>query len=268
MGTLTGEAAASYAAFAPFYDRFTAHHEYDAWTAHLEAAAVEHGLTGKRHLDVACGTGKSFLPFLERGYLVTACDISAEMLVEARAKAPEATIEQWDMRELPVLGSFDLVTCLDDSLNYLLEPGEFEEALVGLARNLAPDGVCLFDLNTLSAYRTDFAEDEAVVVDDVVFLWRGETDPELEPDSLAEARIEIFEPTGDDIYRRTVSRHPQRHHSPATVMAALESAGLRCAGAYAQALDGSLGPGGEREPTHKTVYAAKHVDPERGRGVS
>ncbi len=157
METATSEAAESYASLAPFYDRFTAHHDYESWTAHLEAAAIEHGLAGRAHLDVACGTGKSFLPFLKRGYRVTACDISAEMLAAARAKAPEATIERWDMRELPVLGRFDLVTCLDDSLNYLLEVGDLESALAGLARNLAPDGVCLFDLNTLSAFRTDFA---------------------------------------------------------------------------------------------------------------
>jgi SAM-dependent methyltransferase len=245
-------------AVAPFYDRFTANHDYEAWTSHLEAVAIKHGLKGSRLLDVACGTGKSFAPFLRRGYEVTACDISAEMLIEARAKTPQATLERWDMRELPMLGRFDLVTCLDDSLNYLLEVEEFEAALRGISRNLAPGGVCLFDLNTLSAYRTDFASDEVSVVEGILFLWRGETDSDLASGSVAQASIKVFEPTSENLYRRTTTRHLQRHHPPEAVFTALRSVGLECVGAYAQVLDGSLETGGEDEPTHKTVYAVRH----------
>lgn len=258
MSIATDEAVASYASFAPFYDRFTADHDYEAWTGHLEAAAIAHGLAGKRLLDVACGTGKSFIPFLGRGYEVTACDISGEMLVEARGKAPEATLERWDMRELPTLGRFDLVTCLDDSLNYLLEVDELEAALRGLARNLAPGGVCLFDLNTLPAYRKDFASDEVSTVDGVVFLWHGEADPDLAPGSVAQASIEVFEPSSEPLYRRTTTRHVQRHYSPETVFAVLREIGLDCVGDYAQVLDGSLDVGGEEEATHKSVYVVRH----------
>ena len=44
---------------------------YPSWTATLERLAVRHGLAGRRLLDVGCGTGKSFLPFLARGYDVS-----------------------------------------------------------------------------------------------------------------------------------------------------------------------------------------------------
>ena len=44
-------------------------------------------LRGRRLLDVACGTGRSFLPMLERGYDVTACDISPAMAARAREKS-------------------------------------------------------------------------------------------------------------------------------------------------------------------------------------
>src|SRR5919112_1807986 len=91
-------AAEAYRGLAPFYD---------AWTSHLERRARRFGVSGRRLLDVACGTGKSFLPLLERGYEVTGCDISPEMLAEARAKAPGVVLEEADMRELPKLGEFD-----------------------------------------------------------------------------------------------------------------------------------------------------------------
>ena len=66
------------------------------------------------------------------------------------------------MRELPVLGGFDLVTCFDDSLNHLLEEDDLAAALASMAANLEPTGLLLFDLNTLLAYRTTFAADSVV----------------------------------------------------------------------------------------------------------
>src|SRR5690242_123834 len=119
----TNLVVSGYAPLAPFYDQFTAGYDYETWTEALERLARAHGLRGRRLLDVACGTGKSFVPFLNRGYEVTACDISPEMVAAAEAK-PEtlgARLLVADMRELPELGRFDLITCLDDSLNYLLE---------------------------------------------------------------------------------------------------------------------------------------------------
>src|SRR5919198_3641517 len=155
---LSQHARAAYDVIAPHYDDFTAHHDYDKWTASLEALARDCGLQGQRLLDVACGTGKSFLPFLERGYEVVACDISPAMVALAAGKAGgRACVEVHDMRELPRLGAFDLVCCIDDAVNYLLSVEELVAAFSGLARNLAAGGVVLFDANSLMAYRTFFA---------------------------------------------------------------------------------------------------------------
>src|SRR5688572_6001885 len=157
-------ATAAYDAVAPGYDLLTAGYAYDRWTAALEDLARDHGLRGSRLLDVACGTGKSFLPFLDRGYQVTACDVSPAMVGIAAAKAGgRARCEVADMRELPVLGAFDLVTCLGDALNHLPDLGAVEQALTGMAANLAPGGLAVLDLNTLAAYREvpdAVAEDE------------------------------------------------------------------------------------------------------------
>src|SRR4051812_41635818 len=123
MSTAVGHdhARATYDAFAEHYDLFTAHHDYDDWTATIEALARTHGLRGRRLLDVACGTGKSFLPFAPRGYGVTACDIPDAMVAAAARKARGGVrLAIHDMGDLPRLGAFDLVTCLDDAFNYLL----------------------------------------------------------------------------------------------------------------------------------------------------
>ena len=83
------------------------------------AVATRHGLAGNALLDLACGTGNSFLPFERRGFRVTGCDGSAAMLAEAACKAPDVALVHADLRSLGVLGRFDLVTSFDDSLHYM-----------------------------------------------------------------------------------------------------------------------------------------------------
>jgi SAM-dependent methyltransferase len=148
-------AEVAYEQIAPVYDDFTAHHNYPEWIDALLKLGAAHGLRGDAVLDVGCGTGKGFMPLVELGWKVTAADISPSMVELARTKAgPAVRIEVADMRELPLYGSFDLVLCLDDAINYLHSADELERALRGMAANLAPDGLLIFDSNTLTTYRT------------------------------------------------------------------------------------------------------------------
>ncbi len=182
----------AYQAIAPVYDDFTAHHDYELWLGQLLPKVEAHGLEGKRLLDVGCGTGKSFIPMLERGWEVTACDISASMVELARAKVGErAALSVADMRELPVFGEFDLVFCLDDAVNYLFDVGELERALTGMRRNLAPTGLLMFDVNTLQTYRTFFTEEVEVERDGLRLRWHGRSTADAEPRSIAEASFEV-----------------------------------------------------------------------------
>jgi SAM-dependent methyltransferase len=154
-----GHAEIAYEAMAPVYNDFTAHHDYRLMIDVRLALGEAHGLTGNRALDVGCGTGRSFVPLLERGWKVTACDISPAMVELARTRArPAVRVEVADMRELPRYGSFDLVYCLDDAVNYLLSAAELENALRAMAANLAPEGILIFDSNTLTTYRDFFGE--------------------------------------------------------------------------------------------------------------
>src|SRR5579862_4104305 len=159
-----GSAAEAYDTLAPAYDVLTADYCHEVWLAEIERTARAYGLRGSRVLDIACGTGKSFLPLAEMGYAITACDISSRMIEIARAKAPEAAICVEDMRELPRLGRFDLVTCLDDAVNYLLTEDALEGFFDGVGRNMAPAGIAVFDVNSLKLYREGFRQDW--IVDD------------------------------------------------------------------------------------------------------
>src|ERR1044071_7627449 len=107
MSDCAADTRRAYDELAAFYDAFTKHHDYDAWTTDLERLARDCGLAGTRLLDVGCGTGKSFLPFRARGWTVAGCDLSAEMVAIATAKAPEVPLAVHDMRRLPTLGRYD-----------------------------------------------------------------------------------------------------------------------------------------------------------------
>ncbi|HEY6731433.1 MAG TPA: class I SAM-dependent methyltransferase, partial [Solirubrobacterales bacterium] len=182
----------AYEAIAPAYDDFTAHHNYDLWLGELMPKLEKHGVPGKRLLDVACGTGKSFLPLLGQGWEVTACDVSPAMIALAREKAGERVeLSVADMRELPVYGEFDVVFCLDDAVNYLLSSEELERALAGMRDNLGPGGLLMFDVNTLETYRTFFAEEVVVEHAGKRMIWRGLTSPDAQPSSIAEASLEV-----------------------------------------------------------------------------
>ena len=249
----------TYERLAPYYDELTREHDYDGWTRNLEEGALRYGVSGRRLFDAACGTGKSFLPFLERGYSVTGCDISAEMVARAAAKAPGADLFVADLRTLGAAGSFDLITCLDDSLNYLIDDGDLEAAFASLALNLADDGVLVFDLNTLSTYRTTFARDMTLDGPDVFLAWRGGCAEDEEPGCVAELVIEAFGETADGLYERVTTRHLQRHHPREDVESALAEAGLHSVGVFGLLPDGSLDSLADDHLHHKLVYYAQRV---------
>jgi SAM-dependent methyltransferase len=227
-------AAEAYDAMAPFYDRFTAHHDYELWVGGLLRLAHGHGLTGTRALDAGCGTGKSFMPLLARGFEVTGCDQSPAMIELAAEKAGAGVaLRCADLRHLDRLGEFDLITCLDDVANYLTEPDDLASALRGLARNLRPGGVLVFDANTLATYRSFFRETFALEAPGLVMLWRGHADESFAPSGLARASLDVFSECQDG-WARATSGHEQRHHSEDTVRRCVADAGLRCLAVYGQ----------------------------------
>jgi SAM-dependent methyltransferase len=257
----TSPALDAYERLAPVYDLLTAGYDHPTWLDALEALAREHGLCGRRLLDVGCGTGKSFLPMLARGYEVSACDVSPAMVELAREKfsaaGESADLFVADMRSLPDTGPVDLITCLDDAVNYLLSAEDLRAALRCMARALAPGGLVVFDVNTLATYRSSFASDFALDGPASFLCWRGEATAGFGPGDVAEAAIEVFEEEDDGRWRRSTSRHVQRHHPRGEVEAAIAAAGLDLVAVRGQARGARLQLQADELEHPKFVYLAK-----------
>ncbi len=254
MGTSCTERA--YATLAPHYDKFTRHHRHEVWLERLETLARTYGLRGRRVLDVGCGTGKSLLPLVRRGYDGAGCDVSAAMLSRARAVLPEVPLHRADMRALPGrIGVFDWITCLDDALNYLLGDDDLARALSSMARRLSAGGLLTFDLNSLSAHRDGFAATWVVEEPGVFLCWegRGCASGPGEPGS---ADISIFERAGG-AWLRHASRHEQRWWGTADVRRACAAAGLALVAVHGQLPGARLQPDVDESTHTKLVYLAR-----------
>jgi SAM-dependent methyltransferase len=245
-------AARAYDAIAPVYDEFTAHHDYELWLGNLLPALNHLGLQGTRLLDVGCGTGKSFLPMLDRGWAVTACDVSPAMLAIAQGKARTgARLFTADMRSLPALGDFDLVWALDDAVNYLLTAADLRLALASMGRNLAPRGLLVFDLNTLATYREFFAETSVVERNGTRMTWHGQARTDAVAGSICEAHFEV---DGGTVPPHI---HRQRHFPESEVRAGLRATRLECLAVFGHGEDAIFQEPLDEARHTKAIYVAR-----------
>ncbi|MFC6591896.1 class I SAM-dependent DNA methyltransferase [Deinococcus lacus] len=213
------------------YDAIMSDVEYEHWADFILSYARDQGLSGPgAALDLACGTGGLTQELLARGWQVTGLDGSEEMLAVARSRLGEtAALVQGDLRTFELGRTFDLVTCVFDSLNNLLTPSELGAAFLRAAAHLRPGGLFAFDLNTRLGVR-DLWEDgqiEGVVplsgTQDVHYHWSHHYDAAAELGVVqALCRIVSEDGTGEEF----AELHRERGYDPAEVAPLLAAAGF------------------------------------------
>jgi len=168
-------------------------------------------------LDIGCGTGQAFPPLLKRGWDICGCDISPAMVTIAKEHfGNQVRLSVADMRRLPTLGSFDLVLAMNDTVNHLLTDRDLHQTMAGVAKNLSPSGLLVFDCNTRALFRElfDAAERRAVERGGRRWIWRGMGEGDLPPPTFrAQISGDSIDPitiTERHFSQREIERHSER----------------------------------------------------------
>lgn len=214
---------------AAVYDAIMADVEYDAWADFVLTYARDGGLQAHTALDLACGTGGFTRELQAAGLETTGLDGSADMLAEARRRVGRVEFVAGDLRSFDLGRTFDLVTCVFDSLNNLLSPEELGAAFRQMYRHLAPGGLLACDLNTRLGVRElwegDAIEGLATTPEgaEVHYHWSHHFDTEAEL-GVVQAFCRCQSPEGE--VQEFVETHRERGYDAPEVAELLRQAGF------------------------------------------
>lgn len=223
----------AYKALAFSYDRLTNDVDYEAVVDFYGQILAREGLHPRTAVDLACGTGSVALLLAQQGLTVTAVDMAPDMLTVACQKAeglknrPLFVCQSLQQLHLP--RGVDLAVCALDSLDYVTDPADCQEAIRRVYRALNPGGIFIFDVNTpekLQAMDGQVFLDED---DDVYCVWRGAFDRQT---NICSYGMDLFQREGA-VWYRSFEEHREYAYSQAQLTNYLKTAGFTQIEVYA-----------------------------------
>jgi len=193
---------AAYERFAAFYD--VVMDDPGPRAQRVDAAIERFRPDAASVLELGCGTG-SILARLTTDAELTGLDRSPGMLAVAARKVPGAALVEGDMSAFDLGRRFDVIACIFDSVNHLLDLASWVALFDCVDLHLSDAGLFVFDVNCVGELRRlgdeppwvyDFDGGTAII--DVTF---AEGDGGL---ALTDWDIRIFE-------RVTGTRHELHH---------------------------------------------------------
>ena len=211
----------SFVELARFYDPIMSHVDYDRW--YLIAGVI--GQLVQRpffHLDAACGTGVLLKKLEINRWQSFGIDLSPSMLRTGRESGRVFPAAAADLRALPFRRCMNYITCLFDSVNFLLQNEDMETGLRSLSEALAPDGILYFDVVTERMVLEHFAGQSWTERNGrLVTTWECEYDRKS---LTAETRIRVNNGPAYTLYERVYEQEE--------VETAAAKAGLRLLGVF------------------------------------
>ena len=235
-----------YEALALSYDRLTNDVNYRATVDFYSDILKREGVSPRTAVDLACGTGSVALLLAGKGMDVIGVDMSEDMLTVAQQKAceldnpPRFICQRLEKLHLP--RGVDLAVCALDSLDYITDPADCEEAIRRIYRVLNPGGIFIFDVNTPQKLR---AMDGQVFLDedeDVYCVWRGEFDRDT---NICSYGMDLFQRHGD-VWHRSFEEHREYAYSEEQLTLYLKKAGFTHIEVYADRRFEAPGEGEQR----------------------
>lgn len=237
---------AAYQSFASVYDLFMDNVPYEEWCEYIKSLLKEYGITDGLVLDLGCGTGKMTRLLSASGYDMIGVDNSEEMLEIARDAEYSVTDGECadtaedaskdilyllqDMREFELFGTVRAVISICDSMNYILDENDLREVFRLVNNYLDPEGIFIFDLNTVYKYQdmlgeTTISENR----DEGSFIWDNYYDKD---EQINQYDLTLFIREKDDLYRKYEETHFQRAYELDIIKQLLMEAGMEFVAAY------------------------------------
>lgn len=225
---------ASYESFARVYDLFMDNIPYEEWCEYLHGLLKCYGVEEGLVLELGCGTGSMTELLAQKGYDMIGVDNSMEMLEIAMEKRDESGNDilylLQDMREFELYGTVGAVVSVCDSMNYITEEEDLLEVFRLVNNYLDPNGVFIFDLNTMFKY-------EELLGDNVIaenreessFIWENWYDEETQ---INEYDLTLFIENEDGLYEKYEETHYQKAYEINRVCELIEEAGMKVEAVY------------------------------------
>ena len=223
----------AYKELAVSYDRLTNDVDYAAVVDFYQKILDREGVKPRTCVDLACGTGSVSVLLAEKGLDVIGVDMSEDMLTVAFDKAsdmenPPRFVCQ-KLQELRLPKGVDLAVCALDSLDYVTDPADCQEAVRRVYKALNPGGIFIFDVNTLEKLRAMDGQVWLDEDDDVFCVWRGEFDEET---NICSYGMDLFQRQGD-VWHRSFEEHREYAYSREQLTVYLKNAGFTHIEVYA-----------------------------------
>ena len=218
----------AYGEFARVYDMFQDNVDYEAWGRWLKQQLASRGITDGLVLELGCGTGTMTELLAEAGYDMIGVDNSEEMLAEAMEKRVESGHDilylLQNMQEFELYGTVRAVVSVCDSMNYIIEEEDLEHVFSLVNNYLDPQGIFLFDMNTIYKYQTMIGDTTiAENRDEGSFIWENSYDEET---GINVYDLTLFLPREDGLYEKCEEEHVQRAYSIETITSTSHSTPL------------------------------------------
>jgi SAM-dependent methyltransferase len=223
----TEEYNKAFSDIAQYYDTLMSYVNYPAWVAYIERLLKYCNISKKTILDLACGTGVCLEIWRHRGYRVIGLDKSFAMLKICKSRFPDDTTDvavvNGDMCGFAFTEKVPIITCLYDSLNYLLS----EEALAMCFKNvydaLDAGGVFFFDMNTVHCLQNEWGNGTFHRQDkEIHSVWSNTFDSST---NISTLKLTLMVQKNGNVEMIRES-HQERGYSLMTIAELLETAGF------------------------------------------
>jgi 2-polyprenyl-3-methyl-5-hydroxy-6-metoxy-1,4-benzoquinol methylase len=218
-----------YRDFAYIYDELLYDLDTEERINYLKKILTNNNVKGKDLLDICCGTGTISTEMAKLNYDVTGIDLSNDMLSCAMSKSVESGLNikylNCNMVDFSS-GKYNVILCLLDSVNYLLDDVELEKFFSNIFNMLKDENsTFIFDINSKYKLEEKIGNNFFYDIDDyTTYIWENEYNEERK---ICKFDLTFFVKEKNGLYRKYNEIHYEKAYSNEKIIEMLHKCNIR-----------------------------------------